>query len=163
MQEDKNTHSTEDGPEGHKPLNVVGQVSAVGVPVRVLASLQDKLLSLEIMMFITHPAEESKRRRVSVPVHTCALMTNNTIGEGCPSCPTSGYKQNTRMFWTRTVLVLYLYTATHTHAPLSTRMERMLSKPHCWMLQHSEVNSWHLPWKCSCSNTVTCRTMRHKD
>lgn len=43
-----------------------------------------------------------------------------------------------------------------TYAPLSTLMERMLSSPHSWMLQHSEVNSRHLPWKCSCSNTVTC-------
>lgn len=67
--EDRNTHSTEDGPEGHKSLNVVGQVSAVGVPVRVFASLQDKLLSLEIMMFITHPAEESKSQGVNTPIH----------------------------------------------------------------------------------------------
>lgn len=42
-----------------------------------------------------------------------------------------------------------------TYAPLSTLMERMLSSPHSWMLQHSEVNSWFFPWKCSCSNTVT--------
>lgn len=66
---DRNTHSTEDGPEGHKSLDVVGQVSAVGVPVRVFASLQDKLLSLEIMMLITHPAEESKSQFVSAPIH----------------------------------------------------------------------------------------------
>lgn len=65
----RDTHSREDGPEGHESLDVVGQVSAVGVPVRVLASLQDKLLSLEIMMLITHPAEGSKSQVVSAPVH----------------------------------------------------------------------------------------------
>lgn len=59
---DRNTHSTVDGPERHKSLDMVGQVSAVGVPVRVLTSLQDKLLSLEIMMFITNPAEERKNQ-----------------------------------------------------------------------------------------------------
>lgn len=67
--EDRNTHSTEDRPEGHESLDVVGQVSTVGVPVRVLASLQDKLLSLEIMMFITHPAEEHKSQFVSASIH----------------------------------------------------------------------------------------------
>ena len=54
----------------------------------------------------------------------------------------------------------YIYTLSKTHEPHSTRMDRMLSKPQSLMLQHSEVNSWHLPWKCSCSNTTIWEMQR---
>lgn len=43
---------------------MVGQVSTVSIPVRVLSSLQDELLALEVMVLITHPAVERKTHLV---------------------------------------------------------------------------------------------------
>lgn len=49
------THSAADGAKGHEALGVVGQRPAVGLPVGVLAPLQDELLALEVMMLETQP------------------------------------------------------------------------------------------------------------
>lgn len=51
------THSAADGAQGHETLHVVGEGSAVSIPVRVLSSLQDELLALEVMVLKTNPAK----------------------------------------------------------------------------------------------------------
>lgn len=116
------THSAVDGAQRHEALHVVGDRAAVSVPVRVLSSLQDELLALEVVVLETDPAA---KRTLSLYF----LVLNS--------------------------LLQSLLNQSPTYAPLSTLMERMLSSPQSWMLVHSEVNSKHLPWKCSCSNTVT--------
>lgn len=50
------THSAVDGAEGHEALVVVGQGATVGIPVWVLAPLQDELLALEVMVLESHPS-----------------------------------------------------------------------------------------------------------
>lgn len=55
------THCTVDGAQRHEALHVVGQRTAVSVPVGIFSSLQDELLALEVMVLETHPA--SRRRR----------------------------------------------------------------------------------------------------
>lgn len=57
----RETHSAVDGAQGHEALHVVGEGAAVGVPVGVLASLQDQLLALEVMVLEAHPASEGER------------------------------------------------------------------------------------------------------
>lgn len=105
---------------------MVGDGAAVSVPVGVLSSLQDELLALEVVVLEADPAVHRDAKRISV---LCFLLLNSPLQT--------------------------LFDQGETYAPLSTLMERMLSSPQSWMLVHSEVNSKHLPWKCSCSNTVT--------
>lgn len=50
------TYSAVDGTQRHETLHVVGQGAAVGVPVGVLSSLQDELLTLEVVVLKAHPA-----------------------------------------------------------------------------------------------------------
>lgn len=45
-----------------------------------------------------------------------------------------------------------------TYAPHSTFRERMFSIPHSMMFWQLAVNSMRLPWKCSWSYTVICKT-----
>lgn len=52
------THSALDGSEGKHVLGSVAAVSAPGLVARVVSLLQDKLLSLELGVLITHPAAE---------------------------------------------------------------------------------------------------------
>ena len=54
------THSRADGPEGHHPLDVVGVASAPRLPVRILSSLQHKLLSTEAGVLVSCPAVSDK-------------------------------------------------------------------------------------------------------
>lgn len=105
---------------------MVGDGATVSVPVGVLSSLQDELLALEVVVLEADPAVHRDAKRISV---LCFLVLNSPLQT--------------------------LFDQGETYAPLSTLMERMLSSPQSWMLVHSEVNSKHLPWKCSCSNTVT--------
>lgn len=53
------THGAVDGAQRHEALHVVGQGAAVGVPVRILSSLQDELLALEVVVLETHPASQT--------------------------------------------------------------------------------------------------------
>lgn len=52
------TYSAVDGTQRHETLHVVGQGATVGVPVGVLSSLQDELLTLEVVVLKAHPAVE---------------------------------------------------------------------------------------------------------
>lgn len=54
------THSRTDGAEGHETLNMVGIAPTPGIPSRVFASLQDKLLSTEAGMLVTNPAAKDR-------------------------------------------------------------------------------------------------------
>lgn len=94
------THGAVDRSKRHESLHVVGQVSTVGIPVRILSSLQDELLSLEVMVLITYPAIEKE----CPVIHRHILLDEKFL---------SAHSFNTM-----------------TYAPLSTRIERMLSKPH---------------------------------
>lgn len=60
------TYSALDGSEGKHVLGSVAAVSAPGLIARVVSLLQDKLLSLELWVLITHPTkrkEEEKRKK----------------------------------------------------------------------------------------------------
>lgn len=50
------TYSALDGSEGKHVLGSVAAVSTPGLVARVVSLLQDKLLSLELWVLITHPA-----------------------------------------------------------------------------------------------------------
>lgn len=63
------THSTVDGAQGHEALHMVGDGPAVRVPVGVLASLQDELLALEVMVLEAHPASQTETRKVTLCIH----------------------------------------------------------------------------------------------
>lgn len=52
------THSALDGSEGKHVLGSVAAVSTPGLVARVVSLLQDKLLSLELGVLITHPAAD---------------------------------------------------------------------------------------------------------
>lgn len=54
------TYSTLNGPEGKQVLSSVAAVSTPGFVARVVSLLQDKLLSLELWVLITHPAGQGK-------------------------------------------------------------------------------------------------------
>lgn len=55
------TYSGADGAEGHHPFDVVGVAATPRVPVRILASLQHKLLSTEAGVLISCPAVRNKQ------------------------------------------------------------------------------------------------------
>lgn len=77
----RKTHSRADGPEGHHPLNVVGVAAAPWLPVRVLSSLQHKLLSTEAGVLISCPAV---RREVHRNPKT--FYQKNAKGEVSSTC-----------------------------------------------------------------------------
>lgn len=52
---DEGTYSALDGSEGKHVLGSVAAVSAPGLVAGVVSLLQDKLLSLELWVLITHP------------------------------------------------------------------------------------------------------------
>lgn len=52
------TYGTLDGSEGKHVLGSVAAVSTPGLVARVVSLLQDKLLSLELWVLITHPARQ---------------------------------------------------------------------------------------------------------
>lgn len=52
------TYSALDGSEGKHVLSSVAAVSTPGLVARVVSLLQDKLLSLELWVLITHPARQ---------------------------------------------------------------------------------------------------------
>lgn len=52
------TYSALDGSEGKHVLGSVAAVSTPGLVARVVSLLQDKLLSLELWVLITHPARQ---------------------------------------------------------------------------------------------------------
>lgn len=79
---------------------MVGQGAAVGVPVGVLSSLQDELLTLEVVVLKAHPAVRGRGEE-----EEGGVLAQDRF---CSFC--------SRRF--------------KTYAPLSTRMERMLSSPH---------------------------------
>ncbi len=54
------TYSALDGSEGKHVLGSVAAVSAPGLVARVVSLLQDKLLSLELWVLITHPTRQWK-------------------------------------------------------------------------------------------------------
>lgn len=65
------TYSALDGSEGEHVLGSVAAVSTPGLVARVVSLLQDKLLSLELWVLITHPTAQwnrcgGKRRNVEV-------------------------------------------------------------------------------------------------
>lgn len=60
---EQGTHGTLDGPEGEQVLGSVAAVSTPGLVARVVSLLQDKLLSLELWVLITHPARRQKEGR----------------------------------------------------------------------------------------------------
>lgn len=53
-------YSAVDGAQGHEPLHMVGDGATVSIPVRVLASLQDELLALEVVVLKAHPASDRR-------------------------------------------------------------------------------------------------------
>lgn len=55
------TYSALDGSEGKQVLGSVAAVSAPGLVAGVVSLLQDKLLSLELWVLITHPARQEKK------------------------------------------------------------------------------------------------------
>lgn len=93
------TYSAVDGTQRHETLHVVGQGATVGVPVGVLSSLQDELLTLEVVVLKAHPAVEGRR---------------------------AGVLASRGLF----VAAVWGGPGSQTYAPLSTLMERMLSRPH---------------------------------
>lgn len=54
------TYSALDGSEGKHVLGSVAAVSTPGLVARVVSLLQDKLLSLELWVLITHPTRQWK-------------------------------------------------------------------------------------------------------
>lgn len=72
--------STVDGAEGHEALNVVGQGTAEGIPVGVLSPLQNELLTLEVMVLITHPGSTLHADRADV-VKTTVMDVAALSGE----------------------------------------------------------------------------------
>lgn len=57
------TYSAVDRTQRHETLHMVGEGAAVGVPVGILSSLQDELLTLEVVVLKTHPAVEGGEQR----------------------------------------------------------------------------------------------------
>lgn len=57
------TYSALDGSEGKQVLGSVAAVSAPGLVAGVVSLLQDKLLSLELWVLVTHPARQEERGR----------------------------------------------------------------------------------------------------
>lgn len=57
------TYSAVDRTQRHETLHVVGEGAAVGVPVGILSSLQDELLTLEVVVLKAHPAVEGGEQR----------------------------------------------------------------------------------------------------
>jgi len=53
------THSTAYGAQGHHPFHMVAQTAAVGIPMRIFSFFQDKLLPLEVMVLVSHPAAQN--------------------------------------------------------------------------------------------------------
>lgn len=102
--QDAGTHGTLDGPEGKQVLGSVAAVSTPGLVARVVSLLQDKLLSLELWVLVTHPARRQKRQRhpktalnawliqvrtrtkmveqTAVGVQLCALLAKQTLSAG---------------------------------------------------------------------------------
>lgn len=71
------THSTLDGSEGKHVLGSVAAVSAPGLVARVVSLLQDKLLSLELGVLITHPAADKTQGGRKDKVRLINLKTSN--------------------------------------------------------------------------------------
>lgn len=67
------THSALNGPEGEQVLGSVAAVSAPGLIARVVSLLQDKLLSLELWVLITHPTrrEDTPQPKEKALLHNC--------------------------------------------------------------------------------------------
>lgn len=57
------TYGALDGSEGQQVLGSVAAVSAPGLVARVVALLQDELLSLELWVLVAHPARRERRKR----------------------------------------------------------------------------------------------------
>lgn len=57
------TYSALDGSEGKHVLGSVAAVSTPGLVARVVALLQDKLLSLELWVLITNPTRQWRDER----------------------------------------------------------------------------------------------------